>query len=62
MTFKSLHVPSLAVVGVVAMAATTGPSVADTLTPLTFIPVPADTANVQPGGAFSHSTSASPTR
>jgi hypothetical protein len=28
-------------------------AVADTLTPLTFIPVPADAANVQPGGAFS---------
>jgi hypothetical protein len=28
-------------------------AVADTLTPLTFIAVPADAANVQPGGAFS---------
>jgi hypothetical protein len=37
-------------------ALTAGPAVADPLLPLTlqtFIPVPADTANVQPGGAFS---------
>ena len=30
-----------------------GSAVAGTLTPLTFIPVPADSVNVQPGGAFS---------
>jgi hypothetical protein len=35
------------------MAATAGPALADTLVLQTFIPVPADTANVQPGGAFS---------
>jgi hypothetical protein len=53
MTFKSLCVPTLGLAGVVAMAATAGPAVADDLTFQTFIPVPADTANVQPGGAFS---------
>ena len=41
---------SVALAGVVAIAATATPSVA---APLTFIPVPADPANVQPGGAFS---------
>ncbi len=51
-TFKSLRA-SLLLAGVAAMAATTGPAVADTLVPLAFIPVPADQANVQPGGAFS---------
>jgi hypothetical protein len=35
------------------MAATAGPAVADDLTLQAFIPVPADAANVQPGGAFS---------
>jgi len=53
MIFKLLRVPTLGLMGVVALAATVGPAVADELTPLTFIPVPADAANVQPGGAFS---------
>ena len=53
MTFKSLRVPALGLAGVVAMAATAGSAVAQNLTFQTFIPVPADTANVQPGGAFS---------
>src|SRR5216683_4492049 len=39
--------------GVIALAATAGPAVAGPLTLLTYIPVPAGTANVQPGGAFS---------
>ena len=39
--------------GVLALAATAGPAVADPLTLLTYIPVPADAANVQPGGALS---------
>jgi hypothetical protein len=39
--------------GVIALAATAGPAVAGPLTLLTYIAVPADTANVQPGGAFS---------
>jgi hypothetical protein len=53
MTFKSLRVSTLGLAGVIAMAATAGPAVADDLTLQTFIPVPADTANFQPGGAFS---------
>jgi hypothetical protein len=53
MTFKSLRVPTLGLAGVLAMAATAGPAVADGLILQTFIPVPADGANVQPGGAFS---------
>jgi hypothetical protein len=52
MTFKSLRVPTLGLAGLIAMAAT-GPAAADDLTLQTFIPVPADTANFQPGGAFS---------
>ena len=44
---------SIALAGVIALAATSGPAVADPLTLLTYIPVPADAANVQPGGAFS---------
>jgi hypothetical protein len=54
MTFKS-SLPTLGLAGVIAMAATAGPAVADPLplTLQTFIPVPADAANVQPGGAFS---------
>ena len=52
MTFKS-SLPTLALAGVVAMAATAGTAVADGLTLQTFIPVPADAANFQPGGAFS---------
>ena len=53
MTFKSLRVPTLGLAGVVAMAATAGPAVADNLTLQTFVPVPAGAANFQPGGAFS---------
>ena len=52
MTFKS-SLPTLGLAGVVAMAAIAGPAVADDLILQTFIPVPADAANVQPGGAFS---------
>jgi hypothetical protein len=54
MTFKSLRVPTLGLAGVIAMAATAGSAVADDVVdPVpTFIPVPADAANVQPGGAF----------
>jgi hypothetical protein len=44
---------SVALAGVIALAATAGPAVAAPLTLLTYIPVPADTANTQPGGAFS---------
>jgi len=53
MTFKSIRVPTLGLAGVVAMATIAGPAVADDLILQTFIPVPADAANVQPGGAFS---------
>ena len=52
MTFKSC-LPTLGLAGLVIMAATAGPAVAQNLTLETFIPVPADGANVQPGGAFS---------
>jgi hypothetical protein len=54
MTFKSslVSVALVSAVGV-AMAATAGPAVADDLALQTFIPVPADAANFQPGGAFS---------
>jgi len=45
--------PILGLAGVIAMAATVGPSVADTLTLEAYIPVPAGAANFQPGGAFS---------
>jgi hypothetical protein len=52
MSFK-LRVPTLGLAGVIAVAATAGPAVADLLTtPVALIPVPADQANVQPGGAF----------
>src|SRR6478672_7181311 len=53
MTLKSLSVPALA--GVIAMAATAGPAAADVVlqTSPTYIQVPADAANMQPGGAFS---------
>ena len=51
MTLKS-SLPTLGLAGVVAMAATAGPAAAQ-LTLQTYIPVPADAANVQPGGAFS---------
>ncbi|MGE0257455.1 MAG: PEP-CTERM sorting domain-containing protein [Alphaproteobacteria bacterium] len=39
--------------GAIALAATATPAVAGPLTLLTYIPVPADAANQQPGGAFS---------
>jgi hypothetical protein len=52
MTSKS-SLSTLGLAGMVAMAATTGPAVADNLTLLTYIPVPAGGANFQPGGAFS---------
>src|SRR5262245_49349250 len=48
-----LRVATLGLAGVVAMAATAGPAVADQLTLQTFIPVPTGAANFQPGGAFS---------
>ena len=47
------HHHSVALAGVIALAATAGPAVAGPLTLVNFIPVPADAANVQPGGAFS---------
>jgi hypothetical protein len=54
MTLKSSLVSAALVSAVgAAMAATAGPAVGDDLTFRTFIPVPADTANFQPGGAFS---------
>jgi hypothetical protein len=46
-----LRVPTLGLAGLVAMAATAGPAAAQ-LALETYIPVPADAANVQPGGAF----------
>jgi len=53
MTFKSLRVRTLGLLAGVAAAATGGPAVAADLFPFsTLIPVPADAANVQPGGAF----------
>ena len=58
MTFKSLRVPTLGLAGLVAMAATAGPAVADPVTglinptPVALIPVPASAANAQPGGVF----------
>ena len=48
----SAMLASAAVVGL-WLGVAPGSAVADTLTFLTFIPVPADSANVQPGGAFS---------
>jgi len=54
MTIKSLWVTTFGLAGLVAMAATAGPAVAQPLSPQpTYIPVPPDAANVQPGGAFS---------
>ncbi len=45
---------SVALAGVVAMAAAAGPAAADPMVAFdTYIPVPADTANMQLGGAFS---------
>ena len=52
-TANKLRVSTLGLAGVVAMAATAGPAVAQVVNPTpTFIPVPADQANVQPGGVF----------
>jgi hypothetical protein len=53
MTFKS-SLPTLGLAGVVAMAATAGPAVADLInpTPVALIPVPTGAANAQPGGVF----------
>jgi hypothetical protein len=48
---RYLH--SAALAGVIALAATASPAVAVPLGLLTYIPVPTDAANVQPGGAFS---------
>jgi hypothetical protein len=39
--------------GAIVLAAVTGPAVANVVTTPTFIAVPSDAANVQPGGAFS---------
>jgi PEP-CTERM motif len=48
------HHHSIALAGGIALAAITGPAVAGPMVTFdTFIAVPADTANVQPGGAFS---------
>jgi hypothetical protein len=53
MTFKSLRASAFGLAGMIGMAATAGPAVADILqTPIALIPVPKDDANVQPGGAF----------
>jgi hypothetical protein len=52
-TANKLRVSTLGLAGVVAMAATAGPAVAQvSQTPTTLIPVPTDQANVQPLGAF----------
>jgi hypothetical protein len=52
-TANKLRVSTLGLAGVVAMAATAGPAVAQVVNSApTFIPVPADQANIQPGGAF----------
>src|SRR5262252_5623330 len=49
-----LCVSTLGLASLIAMAATAGPAAAQVVnTTPTFIPVPADAANVQPGGAFS---------
>jgi len=49
---RYLH--SVAFSGVIALVATAGPAIAAPMVALqTYIPVPADTANTQPGGAFS---------
>jgi hypothetical protein len=44
---------SVALAGLVSIAGTAGPAAASSLALDTYIPVPADAANVQPGGAFS---------
>src|SRR5262245_29207146 len=52
MTFKSLRASTF-LAGMIGMAATAGPAVADVLqTPTTLIPVPTGAANFQPNGAF----------
>jgi hypothetical protein len=52
MTFKSLRASTF-LAGMIGMAATAGPAVADVLpTPETLIPVPTGAANFQPNGAF----------
>jgi PEP-CTERM motif len=48
---RYLH--SVASAGVIALAATASPAVANVVTTPTYIAVPSDAANVQPGGAFS---------
>src|SRR5262249_43347630 len=49
-----LCVPTLGLASLIAMAATAGSAAAQVVNPIpTFIPVPADAANMQPGGAFS---------
>ena len=54
MTFKSLRVRTLGLLAGVAAMATAGPAVAEFVNTVpTFIPVPADSANMQPGLAFS---------
>src|SRR5262245_3254834 len=53
MTFKSLRASTFGLAGMIGMAATAGPAVADVLqTPTTLIPVPTGAANFQPNGAF----------
>jgi MYXO-CTERM domain-containing protein len=47
------HLHSVALAGAVAVAATAGPAAASVLSIQKYMPVPADAANVQPGGAFS---------
>src|SRR6266404_7948065 len=47
------HHHLVALAGMIALVATAGPAVAGPLTLQTFIPVPAGSANFQPGGAFS---------
>jgi PEP-CTERM motif len=47
------HHRSVALAGVMALAATAGPAGAAPLSLLGYIPVPADLQNMQPGGAFS---------
>ncbi len=54
MIVRAVTTSCVALVGAVALAVTAGPAVADPmLSLLTYIPVPADMANMQPLGAFS---------
>src|SRR5262249_46050795 len=48
MTFKSLHVSTFGLASVIAMAATTGPAIADVLLTPTSIAVPPSAANLSP--------------